>query len=333
MKKYMLMLAVALIATPAFATVTITAEDIDGTGPEGLVAINYAVTGEPNAVAAFALNIEVDAGDINDISGFHVGVSTAGDAGYGIFPANFDRFITVNGNGDVDDWAAAGYNPAADVNDKGALGGLGLDTGAITVELGALYKGGPNAPAPTGTLCIVNCTETCTLDVTLNDIRGGVVLEGAGDPQGVNLAGATDVPVDVSSGNDDCFLASDSQYNDWVAMGKPDCWCYLSHCYGDTNHTIEGNPITGYFRVHFNDLTVLINAWNVNEPPKGPGLANDPLVCADFNHAQEGNPITGYFRVHFQDLTALINSWNLAQPPKGPGVPKDCAGATLDPDA
>ncbi|HEX41490.1 MAG TPA: hypothetical protein ENN81_05450, partial [Phycisphaerales bacterium] len=63
MKKYALMLAVALLAAPASAVVNITAVDIDGTGP-GLVAqISYACTASEK-VAAFALDIQVDGGAV-----------------------------------------------------------------------------------------------------------------------------------------------------------------------------------------------------------------------------------------------------------------------------
>ena len=92
MKKYMLMLALALIASPALAGVTISVVD----NGDCTADITYAVTGEANAVAAFALDISVDAGTITEVTGFHTGVSVDGDAGYGIFPANFDREITVH---------------------------------------------------------------------------------------------------------------------------------------------------------------------------------------------------------------------------------------------
>ena len=152
MKKLVLTLAVVLLATPAWATdVAITCTDEGG----GVVRIDYAVTGAPKA-RAFALDITVDAGVIEAISDFKVGESTAADKGYGIFPANFSRFITVDAaTGEVTTWDVNDYTPVADVNDPGALGGLG--TNGITVEMGALYAptddSSPNAPDNTGTLC------------------------------------------------------------------------------------------------------------------------------------------------------------------------------------
>jgi len=324
MKKYMLMLAVALIASPAWATVTVS---VVPTGP-GTANITYDVSGEPNNVAAFAIDVTVDGGAvITDVNDFHRGVSVAGDAGYGIFPANFDRYITVGANGDVTDWTPAGYTPVADGNDKGAEGGLG--TSGITLELGALYKGGPNAPDASGVLCSITVDAGCTATPAANAIRGGVVLEGAGAPSNVVF-----VPGDIAPpGGGDCLTPDAAGYADWVAFGKPRCWCSKTQCYGDADGVKEGSPITGYKRVFIGDLNLLIAAWSVLEPPKGPGIASvENGICADFAHNQEGSPITGYKRVFISDLNLLIANWSVLEPPKGAGIPKDCPGATLDPD-
>ena len=61
--------AVVLLATPAWADVTIIAVD-EG---RGVVAINCEVSGEPNKVAAVALDIQVDAGEIVAISDYMKG--------------------------------------------------------------------------------------------------------------------------------------------------------------------------------------------------------------------------------------------------------------------
>lgn len=329
MKKYALILAVALLASPAFAVVNITAVDADGTGP-GLVAnIGYACTAGEK-VAAFALDIHVSAGTITDVNDFHVGVSVAGNAGFGIFPANFDRYITVNGNGDVDDWGVAGYTPVADVNDKGAAGGLG--SANITIEMGALYKGDSNAPGAGGVLCTVTCSQACNLSVTLNAIRGNVVLSDA-TAATVSLTGATNSP--IGGGVVECIAATHPLYATWVAVGKPDCWCLNTQCHGDVDGLKEGSAKTGYYRVHFRDLNVLLAAWNVKEPTAGPGIGTVSFtdgqgtvkgICADFAHDVEGSPKTGYYRVHFNDLNILLASWNIKEPTLGPGLARDCPG-------
>ena len=129
-----------------------------------------------------------------------------------------------------------------------------------------------------------------------------------------------------------CLPYCDKGYFDWVLFGRPDCWCSPRQCHGDTDDMTEGNPKTGYFYVHYDDLNVLLAAWNVNEPPMGPGIATvtgpepklTPGICADFAHDQEGGPKTGYFRVHYNDLSILVASWSIAEPPQGPGITGDC---------
>jgi len=318
MKKYALILAVALLASPVFAaTVTVV--------PNGDLKADIMYNNNGQDIAAFALDITVSGGAvITEVNDFHVGVSVVGSAGYGIFPANFDRFITVNGAGDVDDWGVAGYTPVADVNDKGAAGGLG--SSAITIELGALYKGDANKPAASGKLCSITVSAGCDVTLAENAIRGGIVLTNAGAPASVTLNGAT-----IPSG--ECLLPNAPGYAAWVAFGKPDCWCFMTQCHGDADGVTEGSTITGKKRVFIADLNQLIAAWNVLEPPKGPGILSVPNgICADFGHDQEGSGITGIKRVFISDLNILIANWNVLEPPKGPGVPKDCVGALTDPD-
>jgi hypothetical protein len=47
----------------------------------------------------------------------------------------------------------------------------------------------------------------------------------------------------------------------------------------DFAHDLEGGPKTGFFRVHFSDLNLLIANWNKAEPPIGPGIQPDCLSC------------------------------------------------------
>jgi hypothetical protein len=172
MKKLSLILAALLFTTPAWATVRITVV------PDGKTAtIKYATDGEK--VRAFALDITADKGVIEGISGFIRGESTKEKPGYGIFPANFARYITVDPDtGDVAKWDVNDYTPVADPCDPGALGGLG--TPGITIEMGALYyptdDSSPNAPLNQGTLFKLTLSEQAQVTVKLNEARGGVVL-------------------------------------------------------------------------------------------------------------------------------------------------------------
>lgn len=304
MKKMILALALALIATPAMAVVNISVVDMG----ECKAAINYEVVGETELVRAFALDIQATGANIIGCEGFMTGVSVAGGAGYGIFPANFSRFITVNPDGTVADWEAAGYSPVADPCDPGALGGLGTD--GITIEMGSLYDGDANKPANSGTLCTIEVDGTCTVTITLNGIRGNVVLENAAEPT-VDLSAATAAAVSCGG----CFPDTYSTHADWVTLGSPLCWCNSAaggtgsyQCDGDADGATE--TIFKY-RVYTNDLQALIDNWT----KKIDDADLDP--CADFDHKSE---TIFKYRVYTNDLQKLIDNWTK----KDAALPGDC---------
>ena len=315
MKKLCMLLAVVAVASPALAAVRITAEPTGKT-----VAIKYATDGEK--VRAFALDITVSKGKILTISDFIRGESTAAKPGYGIFPANFARFITVDADtGEVAKWDVNDYTPVADPCDSRSLGGLG--TNGITIEMGALYypteDSSPNAPPSSGTLFKLTVSEPATLMITLNEIRGGVVLTDPAKPATVTLSQGSAVV-----GGSSAVPAGRSDYAEWVAVGKPPCWAYPRQCHGDADgQAVTGD--TGTYYVGTADLNMVINAWQVKEPPFGPGIASiENGICADFGHDKEGNDQTGWYRVGTRDLNILMGSWLVKEPPSGPGVPADC---------
>jgi hypothetical protein len=291
MKKMFFVLAVAMLTTPVWATVTITANDLGG----GIVEINYS-SDDVELVRAFALDITVDAGVIEDISDFAVGDD---NNGYGIFPGNFGLYITVDPTtGQVSDWGVAGYTPVANGNDPGALGGLG--TNGITIEMGSLYD--TKAPPKQGTLCTIKCSQACLLTVTTNATRGNVVLEDASEAT-VDLTVATDYP--VGGGVTESYTGP--QTDEWIAVGKPDCWCASINprqCHGDADGASQGK---NKYWVSTNDLDILISAWN---KPLESLTGNQ--ICADFDHLSQGK---NKYRVSTNDLDILITNWQLADAP------------------
>jgi hypothetical protein len=319
MRTLILALTVLLFAAPVWATVTITTEIDDANDKK--VWIGY-TSDEAELVRAFALDITATDGNILAVEDYAIGDD---NGGFGIFPGTFAGSITVNPTtGMVDNWNVAGYSPVAPAGDPDALGGIG--TGGATVEMGSLYD--TAAPSATeGILCSVtvdeNVTEVC---VSANAIRGNVVLESAAEVQDLVLPPCLGIP------GGECFPSSDPGYNDWVAFGKPECWCYARQCHGDADGKKQGNPFTGYEYVGGDDLLVLIAGWQVKEPDKGPGILSvENGICADFNHAQQGNPFTGYERVGGDDLNVLIAHWQVKEPDKGPGVPPDCVPNPVEP--
>jgi hypothetical protein len=294
MRKMIFALVVVMLATPAWAAINISVADLGN----GQAAINYSGT---ELARAFALDITVDAGTIDAISDYAVGDD---NNGYGIFPANFSRYITVDAtSGEVSDWAVAGYSPVADANDPGALGGLA--TNGITIEMGSLYDAA--APALSGQLCKLTVSSACNMTVTLNATRGNVVLEDASEAA-VDLVGATNISV---GGVGPTYTGPHPE--EWEAVGKPDCWVASINprqCHGDADGASQGK--TKYW-VSTNDLDVLIKAWGQTFAQiDGQELNGTPLICADFTQTPEGKQ---KYRVSINDLDILTTNWQAANKP------------------
>ncbi|MHC4312163.1 MAG: DUF7901 domain-containing protein, partial [Planctomycetota bacterium] len=95
-----------------------------------------------------------------------------------------------------------------------------------------------------------------------------------------------------------CFPATHPDYFEWLAVGKPDCWCCPRQCHGNATPTCEppgGSAKTGFYYVGPLDLNTLVAAWLVLEPGFGPGIASVPNgICADFAHDLGGSAKTGF---------------------------------------
>ncbi len=298
MKQIIIALAVVMLAVPAWANVAITVKPLG----DGKAAIEYAGT---ERVRAFALDITVDVGTIEGISGFEDKVGDDNNA-YGIFPANFSRYINVDPiTGEVSDWKVASYTPVADAGDPGALGGLGTE--GITIEMGSLYD--TKAPPLEGRLCVITCSGPCKVTVTTNATRGNVVLENASEAT-VDLTGATDIAIEGVGGSTDY---TGPQPDQWAEVGRPECWIARINprqCHGDADGMSQGKQS---FWVSTKDLDILIAAWNKTFPEiSGKTVDAVPLICADFDHLSQGK---NKFRVSTNDLDILIANWQLSDKP------------------
>jgi len=178
-QRILLIVAMLLIAAPAFAAVTVTVTQGTGTDVNKLT-VSYTTGGEK--VRAFALDLTLgSAGNsmtfagVNDINDFNRGESNKPGGGYGIFPGRFRNNIDP-GN---PNWFAQYYTPVAPENDVDS-NGTGFGNRKIIAELGTLYKD-TNNPGTSGILFTIrvdaNSKTSDTLAVAQNSIRGGVVLE------------------------------------------------------------------------------------------------------------------------------------------------------------
>lgn len=245
MKKIAFVLAVLLLAAPAWAAVTITATQVDDTNE---VEISYSTDG--NLPRAFGVDITVTDGNIVACTPAMVGECDADNQGYGIFPGT----IVIEADGTVSD-----YNtPVAPSDDPGALGGLG--TAGITVEMGSLYTDA-NAPDLSGVLCTIVVTENCTVNIAGNAARCGEGSEALGvvmeNPDEVVIP--TYIPGDVilvlACWANPCQPYGDVN-GDGLITGEDvgllvDAWTVYDEC-ADFNHD---GLVTG------EDIGILVDNW------------------------------------------------------------------------
>lgn len=282
MKKLVLVLAIALIAAPSFGAVTMTLTQV---GTTNVYNVNYA-TSDANLPRAFALTVQVaGGGKISAVSGFKTGVSTAASKGYGIFPGTID-INSVTG-------VPASYGtPVAPATDPGAAGS-GIGTSKVVLELGSLYAGDANKPATSGVLCTVaiDCngkTVNQTLSAALESTyRGGVVMENGAQPA-VTIASVTYTgcaPTDCMKTTASGYPAGPAGqgYVNWVAAGKPACWCYQYQQLGDIDGKEEGTGL-GIKRIGAVDLGI----FKTNYGKKRAVLNGTSGICADIDHLDEG---------------------------------------------
>ena len=249
MRKTLLVIATLFTAAQVFAaTVTIEVNDVGG----GWASIRYSADAN---VSGFGLKVTADSGAIfTDINDYNVGECTASVQGYGIFPDNFGLYIEVNETtGEVDNWDDPNYTPVAPSDAPGASG-TGLDTNTLILEMGALYEEG-NEPALSGTLILVEVNEDCSVGVEGDTTRGNVVLTDGNEASVDYVCGFITLVTD-------CFPSGHPDYDDWVEVGKPDCWCYPRQCHGDADNQHNGAANENKRKwVEDGDLPIFIGGW------------------------------------------------------------------------
>jgi len=281
MKKTVIFLTVLLLSTSTFAANVVLSCGDTGSG---IVTVSYTV--DVNLVRAFALDISVDSGAV-------ITAVSVLEADYRIYPG---QIVIVDGN----------------VTDYNTPVASGLGTGDVTVEMASLwtidsnYSGdadaGYNAIPPGGgpnVLLLVTVSGNCTLTVSENAARGGVVMENPDEP--VSFIGTSCL---VGGG---CDIYGGPDQAAFEAAGCPACWMNPRQCHGDIDGATEQiGKLT--FHVGFTDLTQFVAAWQ------------DAVLdqCANVDHATEQiGKLT--FNVGFNDLNKFVANWQDAL-----GTPADC---------
>ena len=162
MRKMIFVLVLLLLASPALARVDITADANGGT-----VYVYYSMAGaDTNLPRAFGLNIEcvrTVPGNPNEPNILSVGNL---NPNFNIYPGSID---INNTTGEVDDYGTP-------VNSLYGLAGPN-DSNGMTIEMGSLYVGSPNAPPSSGLILSFVVDKNCTVNISGNAARGNVVME------------------------------------------------------------------------------------------------------------------------------------------------------------
>ncbi len=95
----------------------------------------------------------------------------------------------------------------------------------------------------------------------------------------------------------ECLPSSYSTFNDWDALGRPDCWCWPYQCDGDADGATE---TALKYRIYGKDLGLVVENWRRK--------INDPLLdpCADIDHKSE---TFLEYRVYGRDLAKIVENW------------------------
>ncbi len=307
-----ILLAIALVM-PALADVAVTVSDAG----DGVAQLNLAISGDA-VVRGLALKVTITGAELAAIADV-TDVMPAFNAYIDYYYSNTGFLGTL---GDETDLPGAGAHALADPDAAGVLAVLPATT--FSISLGALdnsgSQGGVTAGGVLAKINLSNISGSAQVCVEADALRGGIVGDNLG------TVDADDCGTIAAPQPTECVSSTAPFYADWVAFGKPACWCYAANCKGDADGKTEGTAFGGYKRVYTKDLAILLAAYNVLEPPKGPGIATIPNgICADFDRKAEGTAFGGYKRVYTKDLAILLANYNILEPPKGPGI-GDCAG-------
>jgi hypothetical protein len=309
MKKLLFILAIIAMTTPMMAqTVDFVVTDLG----DGQVQIGYTNNGVPAADLPVGIALKVEC----------TGCEVSGLVSYdqAEFPAYIDYAYTEETSGDGYDPLGEGQPLAKEENAPGRLD-LAADLPATTVYvcMGRVQDGvaGPN-PGPGTvvnlvTLQLADTTESGDGLVSVSEdlsSRGGVV--GGGDPFATNLP-VENVEIIFTT---ICYPACKPDYQTFLDVGSPDCWCFPRQCHGDADNQLEG--LAKKWAVGALDVGIMVSAWKIVEPALPATILDSTQICADFDHQVEG--LAKKWRVGALDVGIMVANWKVVDP----GVPSDC---------
>jgi len=228
----------------------------------GVIELSYDFSEEPVRVRAFALDISVSSGIITSIGNLN--------QHYWIYPGS----IKIDPWGELEDLGI----PVAPSSGPGALPGLG--TSGMTIEMGSLYVGEPNAPPPTGILLTFTISAACNITIEGNAARGGVVFE---EPEhsatlyAPGLQGALPPESGEYGGGNGTvaapFLIFNAEQFNTIALNPGDLYKHFKlmadidlGCYTGTQFNIIGTHFSDAFRGTFDGNGRKIYNFTYNSP-------------------------------------------------------------------
>lgn len=147
----------------------------------------------------------------------------------------------------------------------------------------------------------IDLMSYCRYRFTSYDPNGGLGYDGEaadGEVEDYQFFVSTDLP---------CFSEGDPDYDMWVSVGKPFCWCCEYQCLGDADCDFEGKDQDGKRKwVTLPDLQTFGDCWQKVDDQDFPPYC----ICADFDHDFEGKDIEGHRkRVSLPDLAIFGAGW------------------------
>ena len=299
MKKLIFILALLLMAAPAWSQVTIDVNATDTWNDEddpnrswAYLQFKYEADLEDELVRAFALEISVSGpnGVIDWI--------WSENGAYEVAPGGVDGIVAEFGEEDTDPW----------ITEQASLYNLDEEDGIQPDSNGLLF----------GIEVIGDQGTSICVDVELNAIRGGIVMEDATAPDGAITADPCCVA--LAEKEEELCYAGQPDFDEWESVGSPDSWCNPRQCHGDADG-IENSYGRGQSAwVSTEDVAILTKGYRQEysgDPSvdgTDPDSDPDTWIAADFDHINNSYGRGQSARVSTEDVSILTAHYRNEDP-------------------